>query len=243
MNELDRVFTLDFETTGVDAKTCKPVEVALLGLNTEFVTLIDPEEPIPPETSAVHHITDDDVKGAPNWHPVKTKMVSILEVPTGQKLHILVAHNAQYEKDVLGDFIPVLWLCTYKAALRVWPDAPSHKNEALRYWLKLGDNRGRSAKQNPHSALHDTQVTFLLLCELLKHATLEQMIEWTEVPAKLPKMPMGKHFGQTWDTVPGPYLSWCLQQKDMREDVKFCAQTELTRRRVQNATRGPSQAN
>src|SRR5262245_25865334 len=31
----------------------------------------------------------------------------------------------------------VPWLCTYKSALRAWPDAPRHSNSVLRYWLGI----------------------------------------------------------------------------------------------------------
>lgn len=221
-------FTIDFETTGVDAKTCHPVEVAVYGNHGPVLeALIKPPCPIPPETSAVHHISDADVEDALDWDTYKKDLTDICE---GEPLKVLVAHNAQYEKDVLGEFTPVLWVCTYKAALRIWPEAPSHKNEVLRYYLSLGDDRGRNSNQRPHSAMHDARVTHLLFLECLNHATLEEMIEWTEQPAKLPKMPMGKHFGAKWEDVPTGYLVWCCQQADMREDVKFCAKTELDRR-------------
>lgn len=231
---LSRVYTLDFETTGIDAKTASPVEIGVVCKDFEYESFINPGIPIPPETSAVHQIVDEDVAAYPDWATIKGTFHNLLDDEEG--LPILVAHNAQYEKDILGEFRPVLWICTYKAALRVWPDAPNHKNETLRYWLGLGTGRGRSGYNAAHSALHDARVTFLLLQALLEHATLEQLIEWTEVPAKLPRMPMGKHFGQTWDTVPAPYLTWVCAQKDMREDVKFCAEEELKRRRIANAT-------
>ena len=235
--QLTHAFTLDFETTGIDPKTCDPVEVAIYNGRTGqfFQQLIKPPVPIPPETSAVHHITDDDVEFEATWSDVRTFLQGWLRDRCEDATPVLVAHNADYEKGVLlrpnQEFIPVQWVCTYKCALHIWPDAPSHKNEVLRYWLKLGTARGRKADQAPHSALHDAVVTDSLLTELLKHATIEQLIEWTEQPAKLPKMPMGKHFGQTWDTIPAPYLDWILKQADMREDVKHAAKEELTRRR------------
>ncbi len=239
----ENIFTIDFETTGVDSKTCHPVEVAVYGANTEISIFIKPPEPIPPETSAVHHIIDNDVMHSDDWMTVRGKLVEFFTTHAGEHLPILVAHNAEYEKNILlrkypdvEDFPPVLWICTYKCALRVWPNAPSHKNEVLRYWLELGDDRGRYATQQPHSALHDTRVTYLILQELLNHATLDELVEWTELPAKLPYMPMGKHFKQPWDTIPAQYLQWCCNQVDMREDVKFCAKEELERRRKGNAT-------
>jgi exodeoxyribonuclease X len=249
------IFTIDFETTGVDAKTAEPVEVAIADVSYDecfsMSRLIKPTIPIPPETSAIHHITDEDVEYEECWSTVRSYLIrTILDYNkrfvdhTGTMLPILVAHNAQYERDILAQkvgneppFPPVIWICTYKCALRIWPDAPNHKNEGLRYWLKLGDNRGRSGKQNPHSAMHDAQVTKLLLLEMLKHATLEELVQWTEEPTRLPKMPMGKHFGQAWDTIPAPYLQWCIAQADMREDVVGCAKLELTRRKESAAKR------
>lgn len=228
-----RVFTIDFETTGIDAKTCEVCEVAVYSPDWFHSTLVKPSIPIPPETSAVHHITDEDVKDAPDWFNASMFVTDLLREIPGEPLPVLVAHNAEYEKTIVNKFLtyPILWICTYKCALRVWPDAPSHKNEVLRYFLKLGTSRGRSGKNAAHSALHDAQVTYQLLTELLKHATLEELIQWTDEPARLPRMPMGKHIGETWDKVPAPYLKWITQQADMRTDVKQCAEAELKRRR------------
>lgn len=236
---MDNVFTIDFETTGVDPKTCEPIELAIFHPQTHEISwFIKPENPIPPETSAVHHIIDSDVQLAPSWKIVRDGFAEMMRTDEGQRLPILVAHNAEYEKTILqrnpegcDDFPPVIWICTYKCALRVWPNAPGHKNEVLRYYLELGEDRGRYAHQQPHSALHDARVTYSLLTELLQHATIEQLVEWSELPAKLPFMPMGKHYKQTWDTVPAPYLIWCIKQADMREDVKYNAQEELNRRK------------
>lgn len=219
---------LDFETTGVDAKTCKVVEVALLDEDEAWTCLVNPGCEIPAEASAVHHIINDDVEAHPPWEDVKNVLRRKCK---SEPLTILVAHNAEYEKGVLGDFCPVLWICTYKVALRVFPNAPSHKNEVLRYHLKLGNNRGREGVQRPHSAEHDTRVTWLLFKELLKHVSIEQMIEWTEQPAKLPRIPLGKFYNKPWSDADSGYLTWLTNQADMREDVKYCAREELKRRR------------
>lgn len=243
---MQRIYTIDFETTGVDPTTCHPVEVALYGVDRIYHSLIRPPCKIPVETSAIHHIIDSDVEFSPDWEYVRRVLIEILSDGTDKGLPILVAHNASYEQAILNKPIEaqelpaVLWICTYKCALRVWPDAPSHKNEVLRYWLGIGDDLGRDSHQLPHSAEHDARITFGILQALLKHANIEQLVEWTELPAKLPRMPMGKHFGQAWDTIPGPYLQWCISQADMREDVKACAKEELDRRKKGNATQRSS---
>lgn len=244
---MEGIYTIDFETTGVDPKLCEPVEVALYNPEVHEISwFIKPEKPIPPETSAVHHITDADVLLAPSWPIVRKGLAEMLTTEPDQKLPILVAHNAEYEKTIIcktvegcPDFPPVIWICTYKCALRIWPNAPAHKNEVLRYWLELGDDRGRFADQHPHSALHDARVTYLLLTKLLEHATIEQLVEWSELPAKLPYVPMGKHYKEPWASVPSQYLMWIVKTVDMREDVKYCAQEELNKRKS-NAAHRPS---
>ncbi|MCH5163610.1 MAG: 3'-5' exoribonuclease [Clostridiales bacterium] len=60
----------DFETTGLNQSTDKIIEIGAVkikdGVITEcFSTLVDPECLIPEKATAVNHITDADVKGAP----------------------------------------------------------------------------------------------------------------------------------------------------------------------------------
>lgn len=230
--DLDRAFVVDLETTGIDTKTAIPVEYAIFSLLTgEWdAKLINPEIPIPPETSAVHHITDEDVEFAPKWSEISKQLHQALTVPAGTPLPILVAHNAAYEAGILSVHLPpVLWLCTYKCALRVWPDAPNHKNETLRYYLKLGD-RGRQAPSGTHSARHDVWVTTQILLELLKHATMEQLLKWSEEPAKFPRVPFGKYAGQTWDKVPQSYFKWCKDTIKDNPDLIWNIREEEKRR-------------
>lgn len=230
---MEHVYTLDFETTNIDPKVAIPVEVSLRQMKPcgmLYDTFIDPGIPIPVETSAIHHITDNDVRGSDTWPVVKQDLADILTAKPGKPLNVLVAHNAKYEQGVLGEFVPVLWVCTYKCAVRVWEHAPSYKNEVLRYWLKL-DNLGRAYHQQAHSAGHDTAVTEQIFQKLLEHTTLEQLIEWTDQPTLLRKMPFGKHFNQPWNEIPGGYLDWILKQTDMDVDVKYCAAEEVKRRK------------
>lgn len=231
--DLSRCFVVDLETTGVDTKTAIPCEYAIYSFATNEMKaqLVNPEIPIPVETSAVHHITDEDVEYAPKWSELRVAIKDALSVPPGQLLPILVAHNAAYENGILAPYLPpVLWICTYKVALRVFPDAPNHKNETLRYFLKLGE-RGRQAPAATHSAGHDTWVTAQILVELLKHATIEQMIQWTELPAKFKRMPFGKHAGQEWNTIPYPYLQWCANNLKDNPDIIYNIKEEMARRR------------
>lgn len=233
---------IDLESTSREPEQAHIVEFAvvlppadgpLFGAAECVSQLVRPPICIPAETCAVHHITDADVIGAPTWDESKGALAALVAGA------VCVAHNAEYERTILTrlapeEFANARWLCTYKAALRVWPDAPGHSNEVLRYFLGL--RTGTREEQRPHSALHDAQVTALILAELLKLATLDDMLAWTNEPALLPTCPLGKFRGAPWPDVDIGFLEWILfKATDMREDVRFCARKEIDRRRSERA--------
>src|SRR6185436_17880445 len=140
------VRTIDFETTGIPTETekhavceagwCDVVDlpldqtgdIAQWGCSAPRATLINPGRPMPVEAMAVHHIRDRDLVGAP---PATTVFRALT-----QDADVMAAHNARFEREFFtGGDRP--WICTYKCALRAWPDAPGHSNQVLRYHLGL----------------------------------------------------------------------------------------------------------
>lgn len=229
-----RIRVVDLETTGVEP-TDHVVEIAALDIITEldalpdidgpFDRLVKPPVPIPATASAVHHITDDDVVIAQPWAATWPLFID-------DAVDVYVAHNCRFERQWLTEEVTggKPWICTYKCALRLWPDAPSHSNQALRYWLKLPDiDRNLSA----HRAAPDVVVTAKLLARMLwppageKQVTVEQMIKVSSLPAILPKLQFGKHYGKKFSEAPRDYLEWIVNQKDMDEDVVFTARYHL----------------
>ena len=221
------VAVLDTETTGIDPKTCKVVEVAFYNEAHSWERLVNPGDPIPPEVSAIHHICDADVVDAATWEVVKAELSGALN---NAGITIYAAHNAEYDSTVLGLGPDAVWLCTYKCALRQWPDAPSHKNEVLKYWLALGD-RGRKYQHGAHSALHDCKTTAHILGELLQHQSLETLLQWSKEPKQFAKIMFGKHAGKKWSEIDSGYLQWMCKQPDMDKDIVGCAARELQNRR------------
>jgi exodeoxyribonuclease X len=189
--------------------------------------LYRPLNGIPPETMAVHHITEDDFT---EDTPVCSEDRLKLAVFGGTKPDVLVAHNSSFEQmfiaDAVTDNLP--WICTLKVALRIWPGAPGHSNQILRYWRDL--KLDAALAMPPHRAGPDAWVTAHLLLELLKLASVEQMIAWTKEPKLLPRIPFGKHRNSSWQDAPMDYLRWMAGQADMDPDVVWCAQHELNRR-------------
>lgn len=219
---------IDLETTGFDpADGCKIVEIASVdwtypkGVHNEQQHFVNPGIPIPPETSAVHHIIDADVAGSPPLEEVLPKYDS--------EDVIFVAHNAKFEKLFLPEFAEKRqWACTYRAANRVWPDAPSYSNQALRYWLDLPVDRNEVIGM-PHRALPDCIVTAALLAKMFEtgRATIQDILKWSNLPILKRTCGFGKHAGTEWKDVPKDYLQWIVRKGNFDEDTMHTAKVHL----------------
>jgi len=111
---------------------------------------------------------------------------------------------------------------------RLWPEAPSHSNQALRYWRRpIGLDR--AVAPSGHRAYQDAYVTAFLLRDLLSLASLEDLIEWSSEPALQVRCHIGKWRGTPWSEVDDGFLHWILG-KDFDEDVVFTVKHELDRR-------------
>jgi exodeoxyribonuclease X len=221
---------IDFETTGMEPGA-EVVQVGICDLTQDgerwFVRRNDAwlcrVEAVPPEARAVHHIWAEDVAQADPFNP-ETLWVG--------EFAIVAAHNAEFEAQFWGK-CPCPVLCTYKAALRVWPEAPGHSNGVLRYWLEdqglIAPERRRTMP--PHQGGPDAYVTAHILQALLQRVTARQMVAWTREPRLFPKCPIGKFRGKPWPEVEGGFLGWMLKQSDMEADLKWNAQRELDRRK------------
>jgi len=219
---------IDLETTGLDPAEHGVCQAAYIDVDAEsntvcndrcFRSFIDPGRPIPPEVSAIHHIIDDDVAGKPKIGEFE-KLLPLLN-------GVLCAHNVKFDRSFLSDQLSTPWICTYKCSLIAWPDAPSHNNQALRYYLGLNVNR-EFANQS-HRALPDAYVTAHILCELLKHYPVETLVDISSHPALMKKCKFGKHRGERWSDIPEDYLRWVLRQ-DFDEDIIYSVQQELASR-------------
>jgi exodeoxyribonuclease X len=195
-------------------------------------SLVRPPISIPPAASAVHHLVDKDVVGAPTLDEL---LPAYMDINQTAGVDVFVAHKWAFEKQWLGDQLkgrPAI--CTYKAALRVWPDAPGHSNQTLRYWLKPR-SLDPCAATPPHRALPDALVTAHILRELVQEATVEELITWTREPALLPRVTFGRHRGCSWANVPADYLTWVVEKSELGEDIKFTANHHCGQKRLNSS--------
>lgn len=215
---------IDIETTGLDPAKDAIVEIASVDVRPGGIienhqqTLICPPVSIPPSASAVHHILDEDVTGQPPLRDVIARFVGA---------DAMVAHNCAFERSFLAEHVgpSVTWICTYKCALRVWPDAKSHSNGALRYQIGAVNPFGIDrSKIVPHRAMGDVIVTAAIFVELLKHARWSQLALWSAEPALHTVLSFGKYRGKTYAEIAQndpDYLSWVVAKSDLDEGAKF----------------------
>jgi exodeoxyribonuclease X len=228
-----RVRVIDLETAGNG-----PNDVCEIGwqdvvldqdgiwrLNDERGALfVNPGRPIAAETMAVHHIQDCEVVGAPYWKQVAA---SVLQPEGG--VAALAAHRAAFEQRFCKPRLTAgaSWICTWKCAMRVWPELPRFSNQMLRY-QRMPEGLIHAVGLPAHRALPDAYVTAHHLRDLLNAASLEQLLIWSDEPGLLPRVPAGPDRGKGWDLVSDDCLAELLKDRDA--DVRFSAQTEMARR-------------
>lgn len=151
---------IDTEGTDREPTLSKVVEVAWIDVDAHgaehgrFQSLCNPGVPIPPSASAVHHLVDADVAGAPLLSDLSDLLLA----------EVYCAHNAEYDRTVLG-IEGATWICTHRLAKHLWPDIGNHSNQEIRYTLKL---QPRIERKGPaHRALNDAAVTASILAAAL----------------------------------------------------------------------------
>lgn len=229
------LITIDTETTGFDHETNSLVEIAAVGEDKhQRHSLIRPTTPISFGAMATHHITPAMVEDAPDF----AEAISVVELdPTDiQKMEadgippILVMHNAEFDRAFLPPHLQELsFICTWRCAVALFPDAESHSNGALWYELGLDHEMPEEAGSMPHRALFDAIMTRDLVEYMLDYVKetnpnvgnpIDHLIWLTTQPILLKKCRFGKHRDKLWSEIPRDYLQWCLRQ-DFDEDVKF----------------------
>lgn len=222
---------LDFEGTGLDegAAVCEWATVDF-DPATKLIGKIDSSlcrvDAMPPEVRAVHHIHHLDTVGYPPYD-----RRCMYEAAMRDGIVAWAAHNSAYEERFTIGSIPMI--CTYKAALRCWPEAPSHSVFALLYWLEDQERAMFDPAQAhpPHRARPDAYATAVLLrTMMIEGASGVDLFRWTREPARIPRCPIGAWRGHKWEEIETSFLEWIRRTIYDREDIRTAAIAELDRR-------------
>ena len=235
-----RLRVIDLETTGQGFADGGVVEVGWQDVTCDGggawslhgatgARLVRPEHPISPATSAIHHIIDEDVADAPPWQVVAPEVLQALPGPVPLAL---AAHRAAFEQRWCKPALSgqARWICTYKCALRLWPEAPTHSNQGLRYWRRP-DGLDRARGLPAHRAGPDAYVTAHHLRDMLALAGVAQLLAWSDEPALLVRVPFGPWRGRRWSELDEAALEQILAGgAGSNVDMAFTARMERQRR-------------
>lgn len=232
---MKKIIFLDTETTGNEPKKDYLCQLAFKTKddpNSEerartFCELFKPPIPIPPEASAITHITNKHVadkksfRESGNYGAIKL----MLESPE----NVLVAHNAKFDVAILNneDISPANIICTLRVARALDKNnvIPQYRLQYLRYYLDI------DIEAEAHDALGDVLVLEKLFERLLdkimkeenisEEKAIEKMIEISSKPSLMNMFNFGKHNGKTVAEVAKidrGYLDWMLGQKEQNPD-------------------------
>lgn len=214
---------IDFETTGIpdDETEHSVVEAAWIDYDAESkkfivekVYIVKPETPMDITAQAIHHISyDEAMDSGRRWEFVESDM----GLHGDDETLIYVAHNADFERQFFQGAEGAKWIDTYKVALKLYPDAPSHNNQVLKYYLGIPDEPDHHP---PHRAFPDCKVTAEILFKMAENMKFNEMIKISREPPYLTRIKFGKHKGEKFEDLPRDYLEWLKKQEDMDDGVK-----------------------
>ena len=154
-------FVFDLETTGLDVETDTVISIGGVRMAGPRVypaatidRLVQPDRPIPPRSTAIHHITDDMVAGAPTfpqlWGTVEQLMHGTVLVGHSVGFDIAQLRTATRRAGI--EWQPPPFLCTYLLGAALNDGLPSLTLDAIAEAFDV-PVRGR------HTALGDALLT------------------------------------------------------------------------------------
>ncbi len=211
----------DTETTG-NTENDFLVQIAYKSDDEKFAGLYKPEVKIPPEASAVHHITNKMVAEKPTFKESgdQAKIKKLFE----DENTVVVAHNAPFDLMILEKegIKPKKFICTLRVARELDKEdkIERYNLQYLRYLLEI------EIEAIAHDAMGDVLVLEKLF-ERLKNKlvkeenlseeqAIEKMVEISSHPSLFRTMNFGKHNGKKIEEVLAMdrgYLEWLLAQK------------------------------
>jgi len=218
---MSKLIFFDTETTG-NTEVDTLVQIAYKTDDETFTGLYKPLTKIPPEASAVHHITNKMVEDKPSFKDSgdSKKIKKLFE----DKDSIVIAHNAPFDLMIIAkeNIVPNKFICTLRLARYLDPEGKidRYNLQYLRYLLDL------DVEATAHDALGDVLVLEKLFARLKnkmmesenldEEKVLEKMVEVSSHPSLLRTFNFGKHLGKKIEDVAQVdrgYLEWLLSQK------------------------------
>lgn len=201
----------DTETTGIRSDEDRIIEIAIFDPEQDrtYEQLINPGMPIPPESTAIHNITDEMVATSPSFKEIAPDLI---EFCSGDV--VLIAHNndafdkhflkAEFERNKV-EMPEWPMIDSLKWSRKYRPDLPRH---ALQYLRELHD----IPANNAHRALDDVIVLHKVFSEMVDDLSMETIHSLLNRKETIKHMPFGKYRGKPLSAVPKSYVTYLLGQ-------------------------------
>lgn len=244
------IIVLDTETTGVDDDS----DIIELSISfpqetddniddiVNYTQRYKPNQPVPPEASAVHFISTEDLENCP---PYKDDLPNIELLMTQEHTKYYVGHNVQFDQRMINenylqhnnelpDYLldNSKWICTLRLAKKLFAEDVEFKNLTLSYlWFKFGLYKDVNRPVNAHAAKDDVFMCFKVLLKLVEVCIErghidptgdigEQISTFVNTPIRYTVMSFGKHKGELMKNVPLNYIEWMIKNSDvLNEDL------------------------
>lgn len=160
--ELQKFIVCDLETTGIEPRLDKIIEIALVlveqgEIKDTYSRLVDPGIPLPAKIKRLTGLKDQDLENKPALEDLR------LEVETFTSDLPFFGHNVDFDADFLRFHLDLRLLSTFdtlELARIVYPDAPRHSLPSLSQFLDIDH-------QDHHRALSDATATAFLALNLM----------------------------------------------------------------------------
>lgn len=236
---MKNLILLDTETTGLDKG--RLIELSYSDRSSKTIITVRCKNPVPIELEAMatHFIEENELEGLslfrdnPEYRDIKDTI----------ETSVVVAHNASFDIGVLirEGIHPFDFIDTNRVAKHLFPDAPTHKLQFLRFYLGCRF----AAKPQPHSAEGDVIVLKAVFEKLYQKCqqeyeeldtdlgVIEKMKYLSHTPALVPKVLFGMHYGKTFEQLRKANTGYLIYLRDNPrddEDLNFTVNYWLTKR-------------
>lgn len=237
---MSKLIFFDTETTGNTEKDflCQiayKIYPATGGADGEnFTSLYKPPVKIPPEASAVHHITNKMVENQPAFQDSQDKE-KIKELFEDEEA-VVIAHNACFDLNIIEKegISPKKFICTLRVARHLDPEEKIERYnlQYLRYLLEI------EIDATAHDAMGDVLVLEKLFerlknkimseipteggRKLTEEEAIEKMVEISSHPSIFNRLNFGKHKGKKITEVletDRSWLEWLLGEKEKSDQM------------------------
>lgn len=179
LNLKNPLIFFDLETTGINITKDKIVEISYIKIypngKKETKTLrINPGVPIPPESTAIHHITDEDVADAPTFKEVAKELANTFE-----GCDIAGFNSNRFDLPLLSqEFLNAGVDVDFSRRKFIDVQTIYHKMEQRNLSAAYKFYCGKDLN-DAHSALADTAATYeVLKAQLDKYPSLENSVDF-----------------------------------------------------------------